>query len=182
MADQVSRLNWGCGPVQPPGWSHSDVVRWEMTQDHVGPISRGLPWPDETFEYVVTNHALQMVPWTDLRAALVELRRVTRTNGVLRLLVPDLLGAVDAYHRKDAEHFLISDDHERSIDGKLCMYLTQAGSTQSVFTEEWVIELCRDAGFAAACVVGIGETVYGPPGITDLDSRGPESIIVEAVR
>lgn len=178
----AGRLSWGCGPVYRDGWTHSDIVRWTPEQEHVGDITAGLPWEDSTFDYVVANHALQMIPWPLLVPTLTELRRVTKRDGVVRILVPDLMAAFDAYLARRPEHFVIDDAHESSIDGKLCMYLTQAGSTRSVFTGGWLVELCARAGFRASARSWFGETIYGPMASTELDSRPDESLIVEAVR
>lgn len=176
----MQRLNWGCGPEQPAGWVNSDRERWSATQDHVGDITDGLPWRDGTFAYTVTVHALQMVPWVQLVPALRELRRVTEPGGVVRILVPDVVEAFRARLVGDGRHFRIADEHESSIDGKFCMYVTQAGSTRSVFTEAWLIELCERAGFPHVLRAHFGEPLLGPVDTASLDSRPEESLIVEA--
>ncbi len=172
------RLDWGCGPDLEAGWVGSDLVDWG--QEHVGDIRDGLPWDDGTFDYAVTNHALQMVPWADLVPTLAELRRVV--SGWVRILVPDLTAALWAFHRADAGHFQVADEHEHSIDGKLCMYLTQAGSTRSLFTAHWLAELCERAGFSFTHHAAPGLTITGIDGIVGRDSRPAESLIIEARR
>lgn len=178
----MRRLNWGCGPIIAVGWESSDVVGYNRTQDHVGDIAAGLPWDDGTFDYVVAHHALQMLDWQQLVPALVELRRVTRPGGWLRVSVPDVLGAVDAWEKGDAAWFPIADEHERSIDGKLCMYVTQAGATRSVFTQTWLIELLLRAGWQRGRPTIARQSWSGIAGIVTLDSRESESLYVEAHR
>ncbi len=190
------RLSWGCGPVVREPWHHSDIRWWPgmevdadpdlTTWDHVGPITgprnEGLPWTDLTFAGIVANHVLQALPWPDLVPALMELRRVLTHDGVLRVLVPSLLGAVGALVRREADHFQVADAHESSLDGKFCMYVSQAGATRSVFTVAWLDELLRRAGFSEVVPVSYGTTLLGPPWIIELDSRQDESIIFEAKR
>lgn len=172
------RINVGCGPVQPEGWENVDVLDWG--QPHVADMLH-LPFPDGVADYCVTNHALQMLPWPDLVPALGELRRVTRPGGWLRALVPDLMGACEAYVNGDAAWFPIADSIEDTIDGKLCVYVTQAGATRSVFTSRWLLDLCRRAGWDRPVVGWVDHTSTGAgPGICELDSRGAESIVVEA--
>lgn len=182
----MERLSWGCGPDVRPGWDHSDIEPWPDLVDaggHVGPIQAGLPWGDATFDYVVSHHALQMVPWPDLVPALAELRRVTRPGGWLRISVPDVMGAVEAFLTGNEAWFPIADEVEDTIDGKLCVYVTQAGATRSVFTARWLIDLCVQAGWPAAKVAWIGHThTDAGPGILELDGRPGESLIVEAGR
>lgn len=172
------RLHWGCGPVIVDGWVNSD--RDDRGQNHVGDIRDGLPFADGTFDVVVSHHALQMLPWDALVPSLTELRRVTRPGGWLRLSVPDLLAAVFAYEIGDADHFQVSDSHEKTLDGKLCLYLSQAGSSCSMFTAAWLEELCGRAGWVNARRTGFATTTSPWPDITGLDSRPAESIFVEA--
>jgi SAM-dependent methyltransferase len=173
-------LNWGCAGVISPRWYGSD--RDDYGQDHVGDIADGLPWPDGTFDIVVTHHTLQMLAYPQLVPALAELRRVLRPNGVLRLSVPDLERAWRAYENNDAGHFLIDDGIERSLDGKLCAYLSQCGSTRSVFTGPWLCELVRRVGFLDAWLVSFGATCTNHTDCVELDTRPAESVFVEAVK
>lgn len=174
----MKRLNWGCGPKPPAGWVNSD--RDDHGQDHVGDIRDGLSFDDATFDLVVSHHALQMLGWPELVRALSELRRVTRPGGWLRLSVPDLLAAVYAYETGDPDHFQIDDTKEHTLDGKLCLYVSQAGATRSVFTGLWLEELCARAGWVNPQRVGFCVTSSPWSEITALDSRLAESIFVEA--
>jgi predicted SAM-dependent methyltransferase len=175
----MSAFHWGCGPAVAAGWVNSDVD--DHGQDHVGDIRDGLPYNDATFGYTVSHHTLQMLPWAALVPALAELRRVTAAGGWLRLSVPDLLKAIRAYDIADVDHFHIADEHETSVEGKFCMYVTQAGSTRSVFTAPWLVELCGRAGWARPRQVGYQATASPWPPIITLDTRPDESAFVEAV-
>lgn len=185
-----SRLNWGCGPDMRAGWVNSDVMRYPavhdngvlVTQGHLGDIRDGLPYRAGQFEYAASHHALQMLAWPELVPALAELRRVLRPGGWLRLTVPDLEAALRAWTDDDVGWFPIADEHEPAIDGKLCMYLTQAGASRSVFTAAWLSDLLRRAGFDAAARLRPGMTLCPDAGIMELDSRPAESILMEAVR
>ncbi len=64
-------------------------------------IRDGLPLPDACLDYVVSIHALPMIPYPDLVPVLSELRRVLADGGVLRLGLPDLDKNVAAYQRGD---------------------------------------------------------------------------------
>lgn len=190
--DEPWRLSWGCGPVVQEPWHHSDARWWPgmaidadpdmATWDHVGDIVAGLPWADGTFGAVVTHHALQMLTWGDLVPALEELRRVLTPGGTLRVSVPSLIAAIEAFMEDRPEHFLVDDRHEATLDGKFCMYVTQGGSTRTVFTAAWLDVLLRRAGYRDTRLVEHHETVHGPEWITELDSRPDESIFMEARR
>lgn len=178
----TTRLSWGSGPVIVAGWTHSDLHAWGHDQEHVGDIRDGLPFKDGEFDYVVSHHALQQIPWASLVWVLAELRRVTQPGGWLRLSVPDAVAAFLAYRHFHAEHFLVADEHESNLDGKFCLYLSQGGSTRSVFTGPWLCELLERAGWVSPRLVSFQVSVSPHGGIVELDSRPDESLFVEATK
>lgn len=178
MADRL-RVSWGCGPELTTGWFCSD--RDDYGQDHVGELLDGLPLDDGAADIVVANHALQMVPYVELRAALGELVRVLAPGGILRILVPDVfspLGAVDAYRACNRGWFPIADTVEPLMGGKLAAYGLWYSTARSVFTPAWLSQLVHEAGCSPA-VATVGLSLFGRPESTELDSRPTESIVVE---
>src|SRR5262245_36346685 len=94
--DEIRRLHWGCGGVTPARWINVDRKPGpgvDIRCDLLG----GLPFEDESIDYIASQHALQEVKVLDQVKALAELRRVLRPGGVLRLGLPDLDRAIDAY-------------------------------------------------------------------------------------
>lgn len=175
------RLHWGCGPVTPPGWVNSDARRGPGV-DLVCDIRDGIPVAEASFDYVVSIHALQDLPYHDLVPALRELRRVLAPAGVLRLALPDLDRAIGAYVRGDRDYFLVPDREVRSLGGKLCVQMLWYGSLRSLFTPDFVEELLDRAGFTALSRCAFRETASPYPEIVALDNRPKESLFVEAVR
>ncbi len=191
----VVRLSWACGPVIRDGWHHSDIewdpamlgatfestppIDGEPSLHHVGPIQEGLPWPDATFDYVVSHHGLMMLPEVDLVPALVELRRVTKPGGWLRVSLPDIVEAIYAYLHGNRSWFPLEAE---GVDDAFCRYVTQNGATRSVFTELRLLRLLRAAGWTRTERSNYEETFSPFPGITDLDSRPDESLYMEAMK
>jgi hypothetical protein len=185
------RLNIGCGPIQPDDWLNLDPdPQWNAPLRDLGAIGTA------TIEGAVAHHVLQMIPWPELVPWLTEVRRVLRPSGYLRLSVPDLtlvamwLG-LDGKGGTDLPP-PISDEHETSIDGKVCMWLSQAGTSRSVFTAPWLTELCQRAGYDSAGEAGwqgwaSGHPRHystGPDWLTELDltpDRRDESLYVDAI-
>ncbi len=175
------RLNWGCGPVTPAGWVNSDRKSGPGI-DVSCDIRDGLPLPDASFDYVVSIHALQDLPYLDVLPVLRELRRVLKPGGVLRLALPDLDRAVQAYVRGDRAYFLVPDEEVRSLGGKLAVQMLWYGSLRSMFTYDFVVELLGKAGFAAVTRCRYRETASPYPEIVELDNRETESLFVEAAK
>lgn len=180
----TARLDWGCGPLTAAheGWMTSDESEYAQSlhgrpPDHLGRIQDGLPWADGHFAYVVSHHALMGLPEVDLVPALVELRRVTKPGGWLRVSVPDMRRAILALRASDLEWFPLEAD---TTDEAFCRYVTQNGATRSVFTRRRLVHLLRVSGWENPIDVVFGFSTSGLDGITELDSRPNESIFMEA--
>jgi SAM-dependent methyltransferase len=174
------RLNVGCGPAAVPDWVNSDV-RPGPGVDVVHDIRDGLPFRSASFDYAVAIHVLQDLPYVDVAGALQELRRVLGAGGCLRLGLPDLDRAVQAYRAGDRDYFYVPDDDARSIGGKLCVQVAWYGSVRTPFTYDFVEEIARRAGFSAVWRCRFGETGTAEPDIASLDNRERESLFVEAM-
>ena len=111
-------LNVGCGTSFHASWTNIDLV---ATSPEViaHDLREGLPFPDATFDAVYSSHVLEHVPETEGRRLLREMARVTRTGGIVRVVVPDLEGIVRAYldavERVDRGVPGAQDDHEWMI-------------------------------------------------------------------
>jgi SAM-dependent methyltransferase len=183
MATQtnVKRLNWGCGGWTPAGWINSDIKQGRGI-DISADIRQGLPLEEASIDYIVSIHALPEMPYDDLLPALLELRRVLKPGGVLRLALPDLLKGVRAYERGDRDYFLVPDDDVKSLGAKLIVQLIWYGYSRTLFTAEFIEEMLFKAGFARVDHCAYQRTESQFPEITELDNRENESLFVEATK
>ena len=94
---ELRRLNWGCGECVEPGWINSDVKGGDgvLACD----IRKGLPLETDSIDYAVSIHALPEFHYKEIAGVLKELRRVLKPGGTLRLGLPDLEKAFEAYRR-----------------------------------------------------------------------------------
>jgi len=175
------RLNWGCGPRPAPGWTNADRIVAPGI-DVSGDVRDGLALASDSFDYAVAIHALQDVPWLDVPVALGELRRVLRRGGVLRLALPDLDRAIDAYRRNDHAYFYVPDAHARAIGAKLVAQIIWYGSVRTPCTYDAIAERLLDAGFHDVRRAAFRETTTRHADIVELDNRERESFFVEATK
>ena len=175
----LRRLHWGCGSITPYGWVNSDIQPGPGV-DVVADIRVGLPLPNDSFDYVVSIHALPEIPYSDLDRTLAELWRVLRPGGVLRLGLPDFDKALRAYMTKDVDYFLIPDEIIKAISGKMIVQLLWYGRSRSMFTVEFTMELLTRVGFQSIRVCPYHQTDGPFPGIIELDDRELESFFIEA--
>lgn len=173
----VRRLHWGCGQITAPGWINSD--RWAHPGvDLQADILEGLPLEDGSIDYAVSNHALQELDVYEQEVAFTELRRVLKDGGVLRLCLPDVDRAIDAYRSGDRDWFIV--DEWETIGGNFVTQLIWHGYNKTPFVFEFAEELARRAGFGRVERSAFQETASGIREITELDSREDESFFLEA--
>ena len=177
----LTRVNVGCGLNPAPGWINLDL-RTHQGMDLCCDIRRSIPLGERAVDYAVAIHVLQDLPWADLPAATAELHRVLRPGGVLRLALPDLDRAIEAYRSGDAAYFYVPDTHARSLGAKLITQIVWYGSVRTPFTFDFAHELLGNAGFARIERCGFRQTRSAYPQIVDLDDRERESLFVEAVK
>jgi predicted SAM-dependent methyltransferase len=177
----IRRLNWGSGTEPSDGWVNCDIKEGPGI-DVSCDIRDGLPLPPASFDYVVSIHALPELPYPDVEPALVELHRVLKPEGVLRLALPDLEKAMHAYRQGNADYFLIPDDDVRSLGGKLIVQMTWYGYSKSMYTFDFTEELLYRAGFRRVVRCKYRETVSEHSEITTLDNRERESFFVDAFK
>jgi SAM-dependent methyltransferase len=180
-ASSVKRLNWGCGPYSVPGWINSDRSAADGV-DLCCDIRAGLPFEADELDYIVSIHALQDLPYLDVFPALRELRRVLKPGGVLRLGLPDLDKAVQAYVTRDPAYFYVSDIDAKSLGGKLITQIIWYGSVRTPFTFDFIEEALLGAGFGRVARCGYRQTSSVFPDIVAFDNRDRESLFVEALK
>lgn len=177
----LKRLNWGCGPVTAPGWINSDRC-YAPGVDLVCDIRAGLPLESDLFDYIVSIHALPQLAYGDLDPVLRELRRVLKPQGILRLGLPDMDKAIQAYLRNDRDYFLVPDKVVHSTSGKMITQLLWYGFSYMMFTHEFTKELLEKAGFHTIRPCRFKESCTSYPDIVALDNRERESLFVEAIK
>ncbi|HWI14123.1 MAG TPA: hypothetical protein VNT02_07695, partial [Burkholderiales bacterium] len=101
---------------------------------------------------------------------------------VLRLAVPDLERAIDAYNRRDATYFYVPDADARTLGAKLVTQAIWYGSVRTPFTYDYAAEVLVAAGFRSVARCAYRETHSAHSDITALDNRERETLFVEATR
>jgi predicted SAM-dependent methyltransferase len=95
-------LHLGAGSTELEGWLSVDVWPAQLSLD----LRWGLPFADQRVERVYLSHTLEHL-WYPGEAArlLKEIRRVLTSRGRIRIVVPDIEAAIQAYVQNDREFF-----------------------------------------------------------------------------
>ena len=92
------KLNIGCGTAQFSGWKNIDgnfLHRPDMWLD----VRAGLPFGTGSVKIIYSCHFFEHLLLRELRQLLIECRRVLRSDGGLRIAVPNLRSAIMAYQQ-----------------------------------------------------------------------------------
>ena len=82
-------LNIGCGDSFDSSWINIDITsNFPMVISHN--ILKGLPFQPYTFDACYSSHVLEHLTQEQAKALLIECMRVLKSNGIVRLVVPDL--------------------------------------------------------------------------------------------
>jgi predicted SAM-dependent methyltransferase len=177
----IKRFNWGCGSHVLAGWINSDVKEGRGI-DVSCDIRQGLPIDDDSIDYAVSVHALQELGYADLVPALMELRRVLKPGGVLRLALPDLRKGIHAYMHRHDDYFNVDNTEVKSRGGRFIVHMLWYGSSKSLFTVDFIEELLLKAGFVQVVECECRRTECRFPEIIELDNRENESLYIEATK
>lgn len=98
-------LNVGCGTHRaPPPWWNVDTVRRvgpdvpaavTVDPDQIIDPTQPLPFDEESCERVMMSHVLEHVPWEQVPAFLLDVRRVASAE--VLILGPDVYRSIEAY-------------------------------------------------------------------------------------
>ncbi len=89
-------LNLGCGERFHPEWTNLDAAPASPSvQAH--DLSKGIPFPDATFDAVYLSHVLEHFEKNKALLLLRECHRVLRREGIVRVVVPDLERIAELY-------------------------------------------------------------------------------------
>ena len=178
---RVRRLNFGCGGHTLRTWFNTDQ-KHHRGVDVSSDLLSGLPFRDDTFEYVVSIHSLPEITWYDIVPGLQELRRVLRPGGWIRIALPDVDRGIAAYLAGDRDYFLVPDEDAKSLGGKFAVQMTWYSYTRLLFTWDFTAELLEKAGFQGIVRCAYRETHSPFPDIVELDNREAETLFVEATK
>lgn len=87
------KLEIGTGPNGKPGWFATDLlagVAPNGTRIFALDATKPFPIPDDTFDYIYSEHMIEHISFDDGLSMVGECYRVLKPNGVLRVVTPSL--------------------------------------------------------------------------------------------
>jgi predicted SAM-dependent methyltransferase len=103
--NKVHKLHIGCGGNYLKGWFNTDLFP-NARRTKLDSTKR-FPYPDNTFDYIFTEHMIEHIPYAGGQVMLHECFRVLKPGGVLRVVTPDVKFLIGLY--QDRENKLNQD-------------------------------------------------------------------------
>lgn len=91
----VHKLHIGCGGNYLDGWFNTDLSP-NARRTGLNATKR-FPFPDNTFDYIFSEHMIEHVPYDLGKVMLSECHRVLKPGGTLRIVTPDLKFLIGLY-------------------------------------------------------------------------------------
>lgn len=89
-------LNIGCGGTFHPSWINIDIESYYPEVQSYD-LRKGLPFPDAYFDACYSSHVLEHLTPGEAKNLLAEKSRVLKSQGIIRIVVPDLEQIVHNY-------------------------------------------------------------------------------------
>ncbi len=188
----VRNLHIGCGDNFLPGWFNTDL--YPNAQRQRLNATQPYPFPDNSFDYIFTEHMIEHVPYAAGRAMLTECFRVLTPGGVIRLVTPDLKFLIDLYQQDDelrrnyiewSSRGFIGDAMPHDKVSVINNFFRDWGH-QYIYDMEAMRKLMQGIGFTEIIQCQIGSSMHYPLMQLEHTDRMPqgflglESLIVEA--
>ena len=141
---RLTKVHIGCGKNYFPGFLNIDG-NFERKVDYLLDVRVGLPFPNESIDFIYSCHMLEHVHVTKAISILKEWHRVLKPSGHIRLTLPDFSYAIKIA-KKQAQHKTY-----RSFDsplGQAVDFLFCDGQHKYAYTADTIEELASQTGFS----------------------------------
>jgi SAM-dependent methyltransferase len=148
--------------------------------------ARSLPVPTGHADVVYSSHMLEHLDQQEAMHFLVEVRRILKRQGILRVAVPDLRRMIVDYETDaDADRLVartqLAHTRPKTVLQKLrWLVLTDRSHHRWMYDANSLTLLVGRAGFSRVVVQPAGATMIPNPGKLNLREREEESLYVEA--
>lgn len=139
-------VNIGCGPKYVNGMINIDGNIFRK-KDIWLDITLGLPFRDNSIQGVYASHVLEHFNIGKVRRLLCEFHRILKPGGAVRIVVPSLEYAIEAYRTEAIAALPEWPEKFHSIGGRFYNFILCANQHLLMFDFSFLTELLHEAGF-----------------------------------
>ncbi len=175
--NDILKLNIGCGSVKIPNWINIDI---EPGADLVMDVRNGLPFKDNSAEFIYNEHFIEHLEYGDGKKTINEFYRVLKKGGILRIATPDLDYIIQKYleHWKDQDWLSWPEHQFIKTKGQMINISFRWWGHQYLYNEEDLKKLLINAGFENTIRCKHAESSYHE--LKHLETRKDSQLILEA--
>lgn len=150
---RCNRLEIGAGKSKREGMITSDL---DIKSDYPFDLRIGLPFPDESVDFIYAEHVLEHFCFRDVQMLVGECKRVMKPGAVLKVSVPDARIYLNAYCKPDGfnhKEFCTFDlglNYQLRINIVNYMFYMD-GHHRHMFDEESLLLTLKSVGFDSVC-------------------------------
>lgn len=165
-----------------------DYIRFCQTNSiKFADATKLIPLPNDSVSLLYSSHMLEHLDRAEANMFLKEAKRVLKSSGVIRLVLPDLSKAIATYNKnQDADAFLESTlmcvPNPRNFLQRLRMAVIGNRHHLWMYDSKSLSKLLDDNGFKKIEILASGETTLIDYEPLDLSERADESVYIEAVK
>lgn len=142
------KLNLGSGAYPLDGWTNYDLISHPGVTQH--DLTKGIPLPDNSVEFIFSEHMIEHIERLQADALLRECKRVLKPQGVMRICMPDLRKIAQIYIDRN-ESAMVALGLYESNQGCFCNFINQAMRAwghKYLWDEETFTQLLQNIGFS----------------------------------
>jgi predicted SAM-dependent methyltransferase len=166
----TTKAHVGCGRHYLPGFINIDA-NFQRRADYLLDTRVGLPFPDNSMEFIYSCHMLEHVHINEAIKILKEWQRVLTPGGYIRLTLPDFEYIFQILAGRDECDF---PRHFTGRQGKAINFLFCDGQHKFAYSKEVLEELAREIGFSA--VVPAGKTDAHISNLSEIEPGGSVAV------
>ncbi len=176
--NKVNKLEIGAGNVRKNGFITLDLSR---KTDFPFDLRIGLPFPDESLDFIYSEHVMEHFSYDDLRALLKDCYRALKPSGIFSAAIPNARIYLDAYLHPanfDREKYCQYKQYHLAYKSRIdfvnyIFYMN--GHHRYMFDEDNIQSVLTDVGLRNVRLRDFDPTL-------DQEARRYESIYAEAVK
>jgi len=172
------KLNVGCGRVKLEGWVNIDI---DYGADLIIDIRKGLPFYDDSVDFIYTEHVLEHFNFKVGGKILKEFYRCLKKGGYVRIAMPDLDYVLFKYNSQDwrEQDWLTWPEYKFiKTKGQMINVSFRYWGHKYLYNEEDLKNQLIEAGFQKIIRCKIQES--GHTELCNLETRKDSKLIIEA--
>jgi predicted SAM-dependent methyltransferase len=176
-------LNLGSGPKGKvdPHWINIDGAQYPNVH-FLADLNRPLPFPDNSFDGIYSEHVLEHFTLEQGRGVLAECLRILRPGGCLRLIVPDGQILVDWYLNTPERLSRERPSRYNSAMESLNSYFRQRYEHKLIYDATLMTSLLLDLGFQSPRQESFKSGAISEMYLLDDERYRDESLYLEALK